>query len=110
VGEVNLTKIVDVESRPAFVQTDDFGAKVAELPHHMFADARRTSGHHRPAAVVSPQLVDLSQGSIGFRNHLRCSFARCAAWTGPSLTAAMAWGISLAVNFPPRPVGRPPKE
>ena len=51
-----------------------------------------------------------SKGYLGAWDQLPCSFARCAAWTRPSLISAMASGISLAVNLPPRPVGRPPKE
>jgi len=110
IGEVDLVELVDLESRPALIQPDDVGPELGELPYHVFADARGTSGHDRAASVVAPQLVNLAQGSIGFRYHFRCScsFARCAAWTRPSLISAMASGISLAVNLPPRPVGRPP--
>ena len=61
VGQVDLTKIVDLEGRTALVEPDDVGPEFGELAHHMFADARRTSGDHRAAAVVAPQLVDLSQ-------------------------------------------------
>ena len=72
IGKVDLMKIVDLEGRPAFVESDDISPQLGELTHHMFADTRRTSGHHRTAAVVAPQLVDLSQGSTGLRSHLRC--------------------------------------
>ena len=63
VGQVDLMKLVDLEGRPAFVQSDDIGPELGELAHHMFADARRTPGDHGTAAVVAPQLVDLSQRS-----------------------------------------------
>src|ERR1700758_2320152 len=56
-------KLVDRESRSALVQSDDLGPQFGELVHRMFADARRTSGHHRTAAVVAPQVVDSSQHS-----------------------------------------------
>ena len=107
IGQVDLVKVVDLEGRTALVESDDVRPEFGELAHHVFADTRRTSGHHRTAAVVAPQLVDLSQRSaLRFALLLR----RCAAWTRPSLISAMASGISLAVNLPPRPVGRPPKE
>src|ERR1700735_3559153 len=55
-------KLVDRVARSVLVQSDDFGPELGELPYHVFADARRTSGHHRATAVVAPQLVDFSQG------------------------------------------------
>ena len=96
-----------------FVQPDDIGPKLGELPDNVGPDARRAPGHHATATVITPQLVDVSQRLDSFRDHDCCAFwslARCAAWTRPSLISAMASGISLAVNFPPRPVGKPPNE
>src|SRR6185437_1345266 len=98
--------LVDLKRRPALVESDHVRAEFDELSYHVFADARRATGHHRAAAVVAPQFVDLSHGSNRFRHHFFCcsSLRRCAAWTRPSLISAMASGISLAVKLPPRPV------
>src|ERR1700739_1279732 len=106
-------KLRDVDARRMLVQPDDVGPQLGELPDDLGADPRRASGHHSAATVVTPQLVDVSQGSGNFRYHDPCAFcslARCAACTRPSLISAMASGISLAVNVPPRPVGKPPHE
>ena len=109
VGQVDLVKVVDLERRTALVEPDDVRPEFGELAHHVFADTRRTSGHHRAAAVVAPQLVDLSQRYQPLRGYFALlPSARCAAWTRPSLISAIASGISLAVNLS-RPVGRPPK-
>ena len=110
VGQVNGVKFRDVAARRLLVQSDDVGTQLGELPDDVRADARRAPGHDRTATVVSPQLVDVSQLSNNFRHQDFWSFARCAAWTRPSLISAIASGISLAVNLPPRPVGNPPNE
>ena len=106
-------KLGDVGARRMLVQPDDVSAKLGELPDDMGPDARRAPSHHGTATVVTQQLLNLTQVSNNFRYHGCCAFcslARCAAWTRPSLISAMASGISLAVNFPPRPVGKPPNE
>ena len=51
------------------IQPDDVGPELGELPDDVGADARRTPGHHGTATVVTPQLVDLSQGSGNYRYH-----------------------------------------
>ena len=52
-----------------FIQPNDVGPKIGELPDDIGPDARRTPGHHGTATVVTPQLVDLSQLSSDFRYH-----------------------------------------
>ena len=44
----------------ADIKPDDLGAELGELTRDVLTDTRRTPGDDDPAAVVAPQLVNLS--------------------------------------------------
>src|SRR5690242_17620727 len=54
-GQIDFTKVVEVECWSALIQAQYLGTQLAELVHEVCSDARRTSGHHGAASVVAPQ-------------------------------------------------------
>ena len=60
IGQVDLVKLLELQRRPLQVQPNDLGAELGELPRHFGSDTRAAAGDHRAAAVVAPEVVDLS--------------------------------------------------
>ena len=111
-GQVELVKLLECHRGSLHVQTGDLCTQLGQLSRHRGADARRTAGHHRAAAVVTPEVVDLCHAlflvrgshsvlltsAVGFLLSHPCpdlSFAAAASM--PAFISSIASDTSLAV-------------